>query len=99
MDVDDNFILHYELLLDYGFIEPLGDHTGVSRTLGGGITIAGVRLRITARGHEFIAALEKEKVWEVIKTELKEESLETIFTLSKQLAVNFAKEKLGKYID
>ncbi|MTI64031.1 hypothetical protein [Methylophaga sp.] len=77
----------------------MGNHTGINRSLDGHVSIAGVQVRTTARGHEFIAAIEKDNVWEVIKTEFKEESLDTIFTISKQLAVNYAKEKLGKYLE
>lgn len=52
-----------------------------------------VPLRLTARGHDFIADLRQKEVWQTIKTNFKDEGISTLMGLSKSLAMGFAKKK------
>lgn len=49
---------------------------------------------LTHKGHDFFDALKQESVWSAIKSEFKEASLETVISVSKQLAEGWAKKKL-----
>ncbi len=47
-----------------------------------------MKMRLTAKGHEFLEALSKNEVWEKINSELKDASLCTLINVSKKLAFN-----------
>lgn len=51
-------------------------------------------LRLTSRGHDFIADLRQKEVWETIKTNFKDEGISTLMGLSKSLALGFAKKRV-----
>ncbi|CAK3949093.1 DUF2513 domain-containing protein [Vibrio crassostreae] len=51
--------------------------------------------RLTWDGHEFLDSIRKEEVWNMIKTEFKDASISTVFSLGKQLTENYAKKKLS----
>nr|WP_251991947.1 DUF2513 domain-containing protein [Escherichia coli] len=53
-----------------------------------------VPLRLTARGHDFIADLRQKDVWQAIKTNFKDEGISTLMSVSKSLAKGFAREKI-----
>ena len=53
---------------------------------------------LTHYGHDFFDSLRQESVWQVVKNEFKEASLETIISVSKQLAEAWAKEKVEKLL-
>lgn len=99
-DIDNEFLLHYEVLFDYGFIEApwinegIGGAKGIIDVDGDDITWMDVPLRLTGKGHEFIMALEKVEVWEVIKSEFKESSIKTIFKVACGLVEGLAKKKV-----
>ena len=95
----DEFLLHYEVLFDYGFIAvPDGESTdnsiGILFFSENDISWMNVHLRITAKGHEFIMAMNEPEIWNVIKNEFKDSSIKTIFKVAGDLAEGFAKKKI-----
>lgn len=99
-DLTDQFIVHYEVLRDYGFIEGAEnkESIGIEGT-DNGIDWSDADIRLTAKGHEFAASVKQPEIWEVIKKNFKEASIETVFTVSKDLAIKLAKKKLEKIFD
>lgn len=99
-DFNQEFLLHYEVLFDYGFIEStLNDGTiGIQQGAGGDIVWANIPIRLTASGHEFIEAINKNEVWEIIKKDFKESSVKTIFKVATDLAEGFAKKQVEKIL-
>jgi len=55
-----------------------------------------VPLRLTAKGHDFIADLRQKEVWNTVTHNFKEASISTLMDISKQLAQGFAKQKIKK---
>jgi len=49
---------------------------------------------LTHYGHDFFESLKQESVWNAVKSEFKDASLETIISVSKQLAEGWAKKKV-----
>ena len=45
-------------------------------------------------GHEFIANLREENVWNIIKREFRDASFATVLSIGKQLAEGYAKKKV-----
>lgn len=97
---DQNFIFHMRLLCDYELIvrvdgKPGFDHI-MSNELGEGVEYSWleVPLRLTARGHDFIADLRQKEVWQAIKTNFKDEGIGTLMSVSKSLAKGFARKKI-----
>lgn len=93
--LNDEFLLHYEVLRDYGFIEgvPDKDEIGIINT-DDEILWSDADIRLTSAGHEFATAIQQPEVWELLKKNFKDASIETIFGIAKDLAKNFAKKKL-----
>lgn len=97
---DPNFIFHMRLLYDNGLIVRVDGERGfghnMNQTMGGGVGYywLPVPLRLTARGHDFIADLRQKEVWQTIKTNFKDEGISTLMGLSKSLAMGFAKKKV-----
>ena len=50
---------------------------------------------LTWQGHEFIDSVREESIWNTIKSEFRDASLETVVKVSKQLAEGWAKKKVG----
>lgn len=99
-DLNDDFLLHYEILADYGFIEGVGDSSSIGLTDDSdGVDWIDANIRLTATGHEFISNLRQSEVWEAIKENFKEGSIETIFSVAKKLAEGFAKKRIESVID
>jgi hypothetical protein len=97
MDLDmEKFIFHIKILEDQYFVESRdgNDDLGFIYTLDGSVHWANNHLRLTASGHEFIEALKNEQVWETIKTNFKDSSAETLWSVSKQLLEGYAKKKV-----
>ena len=98
-DVSDEFILHYEVLFDYEFLEaPSGNgysgEIGIKQSADGMYFWSNIPIRLTAQGHEFIQAMDKSEVWDIVKTEFKESSVKTVFNVATGIAENYAKKKL-----
>lgn len=93
-------IFHMRLLSDNGLITRVDGKAGfgheMSRALGEGVNYywLDMPLRLTARGHDFIADLRQKEVWQTIKTGFKDEGISTLMGLSKSLAMGFAKKKV-----
>ncbi|MBH52426.1 MAG: hypothetical protein CL785_04665 [Chloroflexi bacterium] len=49
-------------------------------------------------GHEFIANLREEQVWNTIKREFKDASFATVLSVGKQLAEGYAKKKVEEIL-
>ncbi|MGK6325724.1 DUF2513 domain-containing protein [Erwinia sp. DT-104] len=58
-----------------------------------------VPLRLTSRGHDFIADLRQQEVWQTIKTNFKNEGLTTLMEISKSLAMGYAKKRIKDLTD
>lgn len=97
---DSNFIFHMRLLHDNGIIIRVDGKHGIGhemcQLLGEGVNYywLDVPLRLTARGHDFIADLRQKEVWQTIKTNFKDEGISTLMGISKSLAMGFAKKKI-----
>ncbi|HBM8600518.1 TPA: DUF2513 domain-containing protein [Escherichia coli] len=97
---DQNFIFHMRLLCDYELIVRVDGKPGfghiMSNELGEGVEYSWleVPLRLTARGHDFIADLRQKEVWQAIKTNFKDEGIGTLMSVSKSLAKGFARKKI-----
>ncbi|WP_447065924.1 DUF2513 domain-containing protein [Vibrio alginolyticus] len=53
---------------------------------------------LTWDGHEFLDNIRKEEVWNTIKSEFKDASISTVFSVGKQLTENYAKKKLNELL-
>lgn len=53
-----------------------------------------VPLRLTAKGHDFIADLRQKEVWNSVKENFKDASISTLVEATKQLANGYAKKKI-----
>lgn len=96
LDDESMFIFHMQLLDDKRFIEredKLGGF-GYDKSADGHVQWSVLPLRLTATGHEFIETLRNKEVWKTITSNFKEASLDTLWTVSKQLFVGFTKKKL-----
>ena len=97
---DQEFLLHYEVLFDYGFIESmLNDGSIGVHGSGDNISWTNIPIRLTGVGHEFIEAMNKAEIWEVIKNDFKESSIKTIFKVATDLAEGFAKKQVEKILN
>lgn len=56
------------------------------------------RDRLSWNGHEFISYIRENEIWNKIKSEFKNSSIETIVSVSKQLAEAWAKKKIEKLL-
>ena len=93
---DDKFLFHLQILEDQGLVE--GDKDiglGYQRSVDGFISWGTIPLRLTAMGHDFIEALHNKEVWETIKTNFKEASIETLWKVSKELLEGYTKKKIS----
>lgn len=97
---DSNFIFHMRLLYDNALIVRVDGRYGIghemSQALGEGVSYywLNIPLRLTARGHDFIADLRQKEVWQTIKANFRDEGISTLMGLSKSLAMGFAKKKV-----
>lgn len=97
---EPNFVFHMRLLYDNGLIVRTDGEQGFGHQyrsyIGRGHSYMWipVPLRLTARGHDFIADLRQKEVWQTIKTNFKDEGISTLIELSKSLAIGFAKKKV-----
>jgi hypothetical protein len=99
-DATDEFLLHYEVLLDDKLIEaPTSDDRGIKHASSGELYYSDIPIRLTAKGHELIEALNKSEIWDVIKTEFKESSVKTIFKVGRNLAEGYAKKRVEDILD
>jgi hypothetical protein len=101
VELDDRFLFHMQILEDQRFIECLDRRLdlGYEIGLGGEFTWQSRPLRLTAAGHEFIDALNRSEIWEVLKAEFQDASLSTLTTAAKGLLEAFARKQIKRYLD
>lgn len=98
-DLDDDFLLHYEILRDYGFIEGVESPSKIGLvTTDDSIIWYSAHIRLTAKGHEFASALNTPEIWSVLKEKFKQDSIDTLFNVSKELLVKVTKKKLEQIL-
>jgi hypothetical protein len=99
-DLNEDFLLHYEVLHDNNFIIGAGNADDIGLVEhDGGVDWSNSQIRLTAKGHEFAAAMRQEEVWVIIKDNFKEASVETIFSIGKDIVKNIAKKKLDLLLE
>jgi len=101
IEMDDKFLFHMQILEDQDFIEPLDKKSdlGYEILLGGEYKWHSRPLRLTAAGHEFVEAMNKSEIWEIIKEEFKDSSLSTLKSAATTLLKAFAKKQIDKYLE
>lgn len=101
IEMDDKFLFHMQILEDQQFIECLDKQSdlGYEIHLGGQFKWNSRPLRLTAAGHEFVDAINRKEIWDVLQTEFREASLSTLKSAAKTLLLAFAKKQLGKYLE
>jgi hypothetical protein len=97
--LEQRFIFHLQIMEDQGLVQDVGGvGLGYEVQPNGQVLWSPRKLRLTAAGHEFIEALEKSDVWEIIKRDFREESIGTLMDVALKLAKGFANERLKKYL-
>ncbi len=101
IEIDDKFLFHIQILEDQKFVECLDKKSeiGYEITLGGEFEWSSRPLRLTAVGHEFVEAINRDEIWAVIKKEFKTASLSTLKSAASSLLQAFAKKQLNKYFE
>lgn len=101
IEMDDKFLFHIQILEDQNFIESLDKKSdlGYEITLGGEYTWQSRPLRLTASGHEFVEAMNRSEIWEILKEEFKDSSLSTLKSAATTLLKAFAKKQISKYLE
>ncbi len=93
-----DFIFHMRLIGDNELVTRTDGREGrsfyVNGYLGTAILPIEVPLRLTAKGHDFIADLRQKEVWNVVKTNFKDASISGLVDIAKQLAQGFTKQKI-----
>lgn len=99
--IDDKFLFHVQILEDQNFIECLDKKSelGYEITLEGAFTWNSRPLRLTASGHEFVEAINRPEIWDVLKNEFRDASLSTLKSAASTLLLAFARKQLGKYLE
>lgn len=96
---EDKFIFHLQILADQGFVErEQGTGLGYVKGADDYISWSVVPLRLTAQGHSFIEALKNNEVWNTIKSDFKEATMETLWNVSKGLLDGYTKKKVEALI-
>jgi len=54
---------------------------------------------LTWEGHEFLSSIREENVWDTVKSEFKDASVETVIKVAKQLAEGYAKKKVEQILE
>ena len=101
IEIDDKFLFHMQILEDQQFIECLDKKSelGYEISLGGNFEWNSRPLRLTAAGHEFLEAINRPEIWDVLKAEFRDASLSTLKSAAQTLLLAFAKKQISKYLD
>lgn len=99
--MDDKFLFHIQILEDQNFIECLDKKSdiGYEITLAGKFVWNSRPLRLTAAGHEFVEAINRDEIWTIIKDEFKDASLSTLKSAASSLLKAYAKKQINKYFE
>lgn len=99
-DLNDKFVLHYEVIYDYDFIQGAGEPHDIGlEYCDTGLLWANSLIRLTAKGHEFASSLSQPEVWDTLVSNFKEASVETMFSVGKEIAINISKKKLESLLE
>ncbi|HBE9179197.1 DUF2513 domain-containing protein [Serratia fonticola] len=95
--MEPKFLFHMRLLEDQRLIQRTDGKPGFGFFEGAddGGSWGSIPLRLTSRGHDFIAALRQKEVWEQVKTGFKDASISTLINVSRDLAEGYAKKKIS----
>ena len=97
---DPRFEFHMKIVNEQGFIEQDDGDAGFGLTKGmdGFLSWSVLPLRLTASGHEFIAALSNKKVWATIKTTFKDASISTLKTVAMRLLEAYTTKEIDQLL-
>ena len=92
---DMKFIFHMRLLDDQNLVLRTDGENGFGLYQGiDSYSWSVMPLRLTAQGHDFIAALRQKEVWNTVRDNFKEASISTLIEVTKELAKGFAMKKV-----
>lgn len=99
--MDDSFLFHMQILEDQKLIECLDKKSdlGYDIKLGGEYVWQSRPLRLTASGHEFIEAMNKPEIWEILAKDFQQASISTLKSVAGSLLKAFAKKQISKYLE
>jgi len=60
----------------------------------GHVTWSVLPMRLTAQGHDYLSAIRQIPIWEKIKDDFKDASIETTIDVAKKLSMAWTKKKL-----
>jgi hypothetical protein len=98
---DQKFIMHFRLICDQDLVVPAGK-TDYGFGYDGKNNFSWqcvVPLRISSRGHEFLAAVRKSEVWEKIKSDFTDASISQVIDAGLKLGDAWLKKKVTSLID
>ncbi|KJF80857.1 DUF2513 domain-containing protein [Photobacterium angustum] len=102
-EVDNRFVFHMGILHDQGFLQYLTRHgqSPFEPDLDeiDDFSWADFNVRLTAQGYDFLSALHQKNIWNAIKGDLKENSIETVWKVAQGVATKIASTQLQKYFD
>ncbi|OBU45227.1 hypothetical protein AYY26_02120 [Photobacterium phosphoreum] len=99
--VDNKFAFHLNVLFDYRFIEIKNRTNSLSFDYDEAGSLDGwcdFNFRLTAQGHEFHSTLQQKEFWAVVKSELKDNSIDTVWKIGKDILSKIATKKAEKLI-
>ena len=92
---DDSFLFHMQILEDKNLVRAsAGNGIGYTHTTSGDIAWLTRDIRLTSDGHDLASALERNEIWEIIKSEFDNEGISVLVKVAIVLSENYAMEKL-----
>lgn len=104
-DLDEKFVFHMQILMDNRLISDKDlrlsglESIGISMCKSGPPLIFDKDIRLTQAGHDFANALDKQEVFERLKTEFKDAPFNVIFDGSQKLLQHYFKKQLNKILE
>jgi hypothetical protein len=97
---DDTFLFHMQLLEDKDIVRAsTGKGIGYTRTTTGEGAWLTRDIRLTSKGHDLAAALERNEVWEIIKNEFHNEGISVLIKVAIALSESHAMQKLSTLVN
>lgn len=98
IEPNEQMLFHLQLLNDGGFVQPVNADSNFGfMEFSDGFSCQDASLRLTAQGYEFIEALDKKEVWDVIRSQFRGASIKTLFQVGRALVEGYARETIRKY--
>lgn len=96
LEDEHSFVFHMQILCDKNLIQRQDGNAGFGLvdSYGGEYGFISTPLRLTADGHAFIEALRNDEVWAKLRTDFKDASIGTLWSVSKQLLEGYLKNKV-----